>query len=638
MVVANIGGSQTQIGTVTSDNDFDTWGTINWTVPAGIANGTQIYFRVAALSVTQSSTFSAFSPVNPNLTISETLLCSAKQIALQITGVSGNLFVDGNNGWPSNSTTYNPTPQSSTTYTVTVQRRGNGSDRVCASVQKSQSVQVFTFNPSIPTASQSKCYGDAISVRAEPNGNGSFDYTWTRDGQGAGNGQQIDARETGNYSVSIKPTGAAAACPAKNAGPVRFNFDTPIPDQNITLSKERPIICGAPDPTTLTLTAQPGEGGINYQWQREGGGFNANSQSATINQSGKYVVTMTRGACNRQKSIEVQDNNYDPNIASVPAAYCADAPITLRANSDDGNRFDYEWKREGVTIGGNSSSLNLTSGETGAWNFTVSIKSKGTGCSPKTSETKRIEASVPISDEAIALPANKSRPIICGAPEEPSIVLSALQTNVSYRWEGPGVSNANDKTLTVSQAGRYVINMNRGACSKQKDINVEFNTYDQNIAPAPAAFCSDAPITLTANSNDPGRFDYKWKREGLDIGTNTPTLTLPNELGPFKYKVEITAKGTGCSAKISSEVAVRVDRAITGQKITLPTGKMRAIICGAPEETAIDLSAVADTPLDGITFQWQGPAVTASAAVGKVSQAGEYKVIFNRGCVVRNQP
>lgn len=631
VVVANIGGSQTQIGTVTSDNDFDTWGTINWTVPTGITDGTQIYFRVAALSATQSSAFSAFSPVNPNLTINETLLCSAKQIALQITGVSGNLFVDGNNGWPSNSTTYNPTPQSSTTYTVTVQRRGNGSDRVCASVQKSQSVQVFTFNPTIPTASQSKCYGDAISVRAEPNGGGSFDYSWTRDGQGAGNGQQIDARESGNYSVSIKPTGVAAACPAKSAGPVRFEFDTPIPDQDITISKERPIICGAPDPTTLTLTAQPGEGGINYQWQRDGGGFNTNGQSATVSQSGRYIVTMTRKTCNRQKSIEVQDNNYDSNIASVPAAYCADAPITLRANSDDGNRFDYEWKRDGTPIGGNSSSLSLSPGETGTWNFTVAVKSKGTGCSPKTSETKRIEASVPISDEGIALPANKTRPIICGAPEEPSILLTALQTNVSYNWQGPGVSNANGKTLTISQPGQYVISMTRGACSKQKDINVEFNTYDQNIASAPAAFCSDAPITLTANSNDPGRFDYAWKREGAAIGTNAPTLSLPNELGTFKYKVEITSKGTGCAAKSSAEVPIRVDRAITGQKITLPAGKNRAIICGAPEETAIDLTAVADAPIDGITYSWQGPGVAAAAAVGKASQAGDYKVIFNRG-------
>lgn len=624
VVVANVGGSQTQIGTVSSDNFFDTWGTINWTVPAGIANGTQIFFRVSALSVTTSSIFSAFSPVNPNLDISETLLCSAKQIALQITGVSGSLFVEGNNGWPSNSTTYNPTPQSSTTYTVTVQRRGNGSERVCPPVTVSKPVQVFTFNPSInPPSTTNKCDGEAIDLTASPNGGGSFNYTWTRDGQNAGDGQTIQGRQSGEYRVVVTPQGVN--CPAKtSSNAIRLNFDTPIPDQDISPSKANRLICGAPDETSMQLTANPE--GVSYNWRREGGGGLGNSRSISVSQGGRYVVDMQRGACFRSKVIDVQENSYDRNIAPLSATtFCADAPITLRANSNDANRFDYVWKKDGMNVGSNSPTYQTNVGGT----FTVSITTKNTGCSPKTSDAVSVVASTPISDEAIALPAMKERPILCGAPDEPSIVLTAVQTDVSYNWQGPSVSNATQKTLTITQAGEYTLNMVRGACSKQKKITVEPNTYDTNIATAPPAFCSKTPITLRANSNDAAKFDYAWKRNGIAVGSNTPTLLLTNEVGSFKYTVEITSKGTGCKSKTSAEVSINTDRAITGAKITLPAGKERAIICGDPEN-AIVLTAVSDMPTDGIAFNWQGP-TTGMANTLSAAQAGDYKVSFDRG-------
>ncbi|AEI51499.1 hypothetical protein Runsl_5199 [Runella slithyformis DSM 19594] len=643
VVVANVGGVQTQIGTVTSDNDFDTWGTINWTVPAGIASGTQIFFRVNALSVTQSSAFSAFSPVSPNLIISETSLCSAKQIALQVTGISGNLFVDGNNGWPSNSTTYNPTPQSSTTYTVTVQRRGNGSDRVCSPVTVSQSVQVFTFNPSIATASQTKCLGEAISVRAEPNGNGSFDYTWTRDGQGAGNGQQIEAREPGNYSVSIKPTGAAASCPAKSAGPVRFNFDTPIPDQNITFPKERPIICGAPDPTTLTLTAQPGQSGINYQWQREGGGFNANGQSVTVSQSGKYIVNMNRGACSRQKSIEVQDNNYDPNIASAPDAFCSDAPITLTANANDPGRFDYAWKREGTGFGGNSPTLTLPN-ELGTFRYKVEITSKGTGCSTKTSAEIVIRADRAITGHKIILPAGKMRAVICGAPEEPAIDLSAAADapleGITYQWQGPAVTGT-AAVGKVSREGDYRVIFRRGACSKESTVKVESGFFVPNISstgtiinsPTDIRICSGESSIISASldgtgiPNNTANFTYQWF--GGVEGNTELTTQKDNTLRvstPGLYRLEVALTGSGCAVrKTAQKIKITVDPAFKNARIT----PNPAIICN--KATGLEIAVLSDSSA-GATYRWSGGGKSNSdPSKYVVDNAGTYTAFLSRG-------
>lgn len=560
-------------------------------------------------------------PSNMTVTANKVLpLCNVEPLTLSINNPANSTV-----SWPDGGATIsNPTTKE---YRAIVQKRLNGVN-VCPSVTKNINVEVFTFNPTINAPAQTaKCQGEAIDLTVNPNGSGSFSYAWTKsDGTPVGNSQTIQARDPGQYRVEVKPS---VNCPSKQTSTsFSLHFETPIADGEIQSSNANNIICGAPDASTIVLTAA--QDNVNYQW--EGPGVSTpNSKSITVGQGGRYVVNMNRnGLCFRQKAIDIRDNNYDQNIASVPDAYCADSPLTLRANTDDGGRFDYVWKRDGNNIGGNSPSLTLTPNETGAWTFTVEIQSKGTGCSPKTSQPKRITSHEPIKDDGILLPSNKTRPIICGAPQEPSIVLTAVQDNVSYSWEGPGISNATNKTLTISQPGRYAVSMHRGACFRQKEIHIELNAYDQNIASAPEAFCSDAPITLTANSNDPDRFDYKWKRDNADIGTNAPTLTLPNELGTFKYKVEITAKGTGCEAKISSEVAIRVDRAITGQKITLPPNKTRAIICGAPE-TSIDLTAVSDSPTNDITYQWQGPAVTAVDAIAKASQAGDYKVIFNRG-------
>ncbi len=615
------GGIQIPNGTVISDYNFsfNSSASVPYSVPDLDNQSLTIESRNARGNSSISIRVGAPLPTNMSVTANKPLpLCNVEPLTLSINNPANSTV-----SWPDGGA--NISSPTSKEYRAVVQRTIAGSTRtvnVCPSVTKSINVQVFTFNPTINQPSTTtRCQGEAIELTANPGGGGSFSYAWTRENTPTGgNSQTIPASQGGEYRVTVSPQGVN--CPAKTASnSVRLNFDTPIEDINI--QSPSTIICGAPDASTLELTAQPA--GVNYNWSRDGGGFSGNGQKVTVSQAGKYIVNLNRGACNRQKTIDIRDNNYDKNIAAPPSAFCSDAPITLRANANDANRFDYVWKKDGMNVGVNSPTHQTNVGGT----FTVAITAKNTGCGPKNSDAVAVVASTPISDEAIALPAMKERPILCGAPDEPSMVLTAVQTDVSYNWQGPGVNNATQKTLTVTQAGKYILNMVRGACAKQKEMTVEPNTYDANIATAPAAFCAKSPITLRANANDATKYDYAWKRVGMAVGSNTPTLLLTNEVGIFKYTVDITSKGTGCKPKTSAEVTINTDRAITGSKIALPMGKERAIICGDPEN-AIVLTAVADMPTEGIAYSWQGLA-TGMTNTLTAAQAGDYKVAFVRG-------
>ena len=632
-------------GFLSSDNNFDLGftGILSHVAPNLDNQSLSVEIRIPSNpSYQQVETIWVGAPLPTNLNITanrQTPLCDASPLTLSI-----NNPATASVAWPDGGPTINnPTNKE---YRAVVQRTVNG-QAVCPAVTKTINVQVLSFNPAInPPAQTTKCQGDPIDLTVNPNNNiGSFAYAWTRDGQAmGGTSESIAARESGEYKARVTPTGNVAHCPAKESNAVRLNFDAPIADENIQIPKAQAIICGAPDADRLALTAKPD--GLGYSWQRDGGGFSANTQTVEVSQAGKYLVNISRGACSRQKSIEVTANNYDPNIAATPAAYCADAAITLRANTNDAAKLDYAWKRDGNAVGTNASTL-ATATDVGTFKYILETTAKGSGCSAKKSVEISVKSDRAIANPKINLPTGKAKAIICGAPEETAIDLTATADaptdGINYVWQGTGVTSAG-AVGKASQAGDYKVVFERGTCKQEASIKVESGAFTPSISvtsatvfttPTDVRLCSGetariaSSVAGTGFVNTTANFTYNWfgGPDGtVPIAAQTTNILTTTNAG--QYRLQMLLTGSGCKAKEATpqNIRVSIDPAFKNVRIS----PNPAIICN--KINGLEITALTDSSA-GATYQWSGGgrAVSGDATKYNVANAGTYAVNLTRG-------
>jgi hypothetical protein len=551
------------IGTLASNNNFDITGTQPYTIPVGTADNQTIQIRLTTTvpSINDYETIYVGAPLPSSLAITanKTLpLCTVEPITLSINNPANSTVLWSNGMTTASNLINNP---SSGEYNVRVQKRINGVN-VCPAVTKTIDVQIFNFTPSIslPPAT-TKCQGEDISLSAEPGG--SFSYEWKRGTTVAGTTQTIPAKEAGSYTVTVKPTGNS--CPAKTSTAVDLNFDTPFEDKEIVSSNPKNIICGDPGATSIDLTAQPA--GVSYSWQREGGGFSGSTQSVTVTQKGKYMVNMSRGACQRTKSIEIQDNVFDPDIVPVPAAYCSDTPLTLTAKSNDAARFDYEWKRNGTIIGANAPTVALSS-EAGTFKYTMKITAKNAGCQPKNAHELTIRTDTQIKNPRIT----PNPAIICNKASGLTLTaLSDSSAGVTFQWSGGGSVGGDPGKYIVSNGGTYTVTFTRGACKSTASVSPKEEELVVTVtAPTPSnplLLCSGAagvPIELKAVSNL-STASIQWMRDGSAApGANTGATYTPTQSGQYYATADFDGicKATS-TQKITTEALSNFTAAIT---------------------------------------------------------------------------
>ena len=575
-------------------------------------------------------------PSNLEITVDRPLpLCNTEPIKLTVNNPTTSIVT-----WSDDAP--NISNPSNKTYQAVIQRRVNGSN-VCPSATVKKDISILTSNPTITTPSQTKCQGETIEAVGEANGPGEWNYYWTKDapnGFRVGEQKTYQVREPGTYYLSV--VSKTANCPSKSSNPVQYNFDEPIEDRDIESSNPARIICDASQP--ISLTAYPGN--LSYTWERVGGGVPdfPNSQGIIVTKSGRYKVSITRGSCNRQKFIDIQDNNYDKNIVDAPNAFCADTPLTLTARTNDPSRFDYAWKREGNAVGTNAPTLPLSS-DLGSFNYTVEITSKGTGCPAKKSDPVAVRADRPISGQKILLPTGKERAIICGVPEETALDLTATADtpteSILYNWTGSGSGTA--AALKASQPGDYKVTLTRGACAKDATVKVESGAFTSSISVASATIVNsptdvricigqaariNASVAGTPFPNTTDNFVYEWFG-GAD-GNALLSGQKENNLAPAatgQYRLRMSLKGSGCKAKDATPQAIKVtaDPAIKNPRLTPDP----AIICNKAQ--GLTLTALTDSSA-GVNFVWSGGGrVGSDPAQYIVSNAGNYRVDFSRG-------
>ncbi|MCF0075081.1 T9SS type A sorting domain-containing protein [Dyadobacter sp. CY261] len=526
-----------------------------------IVNGREGLGSSRAIDVSKAAIIPLISSTKP-------LLCSSSESSeLSVTNAESNVLYSWSNG----TTGVKTSVSGAGVYSVTAQPSSAGGGQACPSVKSQDiSIQALTFDPEIiKPETNAKCQGESITLSVDPKGNGTFTYVWSKDGQTVGQEQMIEAKQSGVYTVNVKPNGTN--CEAKNASnTITLTFDEPIVDAKISSTDDKKAICGAPEQPSLELVAMPNN--LIYSWTRDGKDLGTSTQKITITEGGRYEVRLTKGGCKATQNIDIVDNNFDPGIADTPLLYCSDSPITLKAKTDDNQLYDYSWKQNDVSVGTNSSTLTLPA-EPGSFKYRVETVAKNSGCKKKISQELTIS-----SDPAIINPTITPNPaIICNKAE--GLILSATADNsagISYVWTGNGNAGSDPSKFVVYDAGTYAVTFQRGACKEVASVSPREEILAVNLTEtgnsSPILLCggeNNVPVQLKAESNL-STATIKWYRQnGTEApGTNTGNSYTPTETGTYYA----TAQFNTCTAKsaqtISTELVASFSTTILPENIT----------------------------------------------------------------------
>ena len=525
----------------TGDTIYNTGGVIQ---PITVSPGS--YFGQAVMlngCVIDSDTLTVQAQGPPPVTITgPTSLCQGNNITL--TANPGNTYQ-----WSTGDQTQSIQVTTAGTYNVTVTYPGgctsSGSVTVSVNPNPSPSISGITMI----------CQGNTTTLDA---GAGYTSYQWSS----PGSNQTLSVSTSGTYSVTVTDVNGCTGTASTN---VTVN---PLPVPSITGNNS---ICQG---NTTTLDA--GAGFSTYQWSNGAG----TSQTATVNTSANYIVTVTdANGCTATANMNVIVNPLPvPNITGV-VNFCQGYTTILDAGT---GYSTYQWS-------GNLGSMQTASTGT-AGNYTVTV-TDANGCTGTTS--------VNVTVNPLPTPAITGNTAIC---QGATTTLDAGAGYVTYQWSPTGSS----QTINPTTAGTYSVTVtDANGCTGSASVNLTVTT-----PPAPAItgvtdICQGATTTLNAGA---GFSSYQWSN-GAGTSQTATVSTSAN------YIVTVT-DANGCTGTASTNVTVN--------PLPVPTITGTTSIC---QGTTTTLDAGAGYS----SYQWSGNLFTQTISTGT---AGSYTVTVTdaNGC------
>ncbi|MBK7028243.1 MAG: T9SS type A sorting domain-containing protein [Bacteroidales bacterium] len=320
-------------------------------------------------------------PVSVSISVSENPICSGSSTTFTATPVNGGTTpgfqwqVNGSNVG-SNSATYS----SSSLVNNDVVSCILTSNATCATGNPATSNSItMTVNPNLPVSvsiaasSNPICSGTSVTFTATPTNGGTTPvYQWKLNGVNVGTNNPV-------YSSSILADADVVTCvltsdaTCATGNPATSNSITMTVNPNLPVSvsiavSANPICSGS----SSTFTATPANGGASptYQWKVNGTNAGTNSASfVTSGLSNNDVVsciltsnaTCATGSPATSNTITMTVNPNLPVsvlISSDPGnILCSGGSVTFTAApTNGGSSPGYQWKKNGVNVGANSTS------------------------------------------------------------------------------------------------------------------------------------------------------------------------------------------------------------------------------------------------------------------------------------------
>ena len=550
------------------------------------------------------------------------------------------------NGSPIGGAT-NPTysiPSAATTdagnYSVTV----NG---ICGTpVTSGNALLTVNTSPVItaqPAASQALCEGVPASFSVTATGTG-LTYQWKKNGVNIGGATastytipSIVTADGATYTVTVSGT---CTPPVTSSGSVLTVRELP----EILANPASQTVCeGAPVTFSVNVgvTTNP-----TYQWLKNGSPISGATNptyaiaSVTTSDAGNYSVTVN-GICGSPVTSgnAVLTVNTSPVITVQPVAsqaLCEGVPASFSVTAT-GTALTYQWKKNGVNIGGATASTFTIPGIVTADGATYTVTISGTCTPPVTSNGSVL--TVRELPEILADPASQT--VCAGAPVTFSVNVG-VTTNPTYQWlkNGSPIGGATNPTYTIASvatgdAGNYSVTVN-GICGSPVTSGNAVLTVDTSpvitVQPIVSqSLCEGVPASFSVMATGTA-LTYQWKKNGVSIGGATAsTYTIPAIATADGATYTVVVTGT-CVPPVTSTASVLIVQE-RPEIITGPAGKT---VCeGSPVTFTVD-AGVTTSP----TYQWFkggspiGGAIASSFTIpaAALTDAGNYTVTVSGTC------
>ncbi|MBL0286516.1 MAG: PKD domain-containing protein [Bacteroidetes bacterium] len=397
------------------------------------------------------------------------------------------------------------------------------------------------------------CSGTNVTFTATPtNGGAAPVYQWKKNGVNVGsNSVTYSSNTLVNTDKITCVLTSNVACPSGN--PATSNQITITVNPNLPVSvsiaaNNNPICAG----TNVTFTATPTNGGAApaYQWKRNGVNVGANSAtySSTTLVNGDIITCVLTSNATCPTGNPATSNQVimtvNPNLpVSVAISadnnpICAGTNVTFTAVPTNGGAAPvYQWKKNGVNVGSNSttySSLTLVNGDI----ITCVLTSNATCPTGNPATSNQVVITVTAQPTAsVAIVADNNS--ICAGT---NVTFTATPTNggtPTYQWKLNGVnvgsnsatySNntlANGDNITCIMTSSLGCVTGSPATSNQVTMTVNaINPVVINIAPSANPICAGTSVTFTGTPANAAFLPvYQWTLNGANVGINSNTYT-----------------------------------------------------------------------------------------------------------------
>ncbi len=342
--------------------------------------------------------------------------------------------------------------------------------------------------------------------------------------------------------------------------------------------------------TSITANVSGSTSGLTYTWSSTPSGSYPNTQTINVTPTSNtlYLVSVSGqsncgGVSTTATAYITVDSNPTANITTSPTPACINSPISVNGNPSGGSGIYifHSWTGSGAQYLSSTTSSSPTFNTATAGSYTLNYQVTDLwGCIGTNSTTINVQQA-PSADFTIAATS------ICSGDNPITLVPNTAGGTFTATPSTPNPINGNSFDPSIAGAGTssitYQIPGTGNSCpaSTTKPITVTA-TPDATIT-SPTSFCtSDAPHTLTANSNG-----GTWTGPAVSNGVFSPSVA-----GAGTFTINYNVNTGGCSNSTSTLITV---------SSTLdPTITTTGPYCSA--DGTVDLSAIDE----GV---WSGPGI-----------------------------
>jgi len=441
--------------------------------------------------------------------------------------------------------------------------------------------QQFTPGLTIATASYQSidvCMGQTVYYTATPaNGGNSPTYQWYYNNQpvpNTNNSQfmmQVQSSTDQVHCVVSYNTACFNASATSNT--LYLNVSTPQPP-NISIQSNTGSTACSGSPVTFTATTTNAGTTPTFQWRKNGVdvGTNANTYSDNgLNSTDVITCSVTRSStCYSSNSamsnaLSVTIHNVHSPIVSIiqqgPGNICQGTTVGFTASlSDTAGSPVVQWKKNGVNVGTNSftySDATLNNNDV----ISCHVSFTPNAVNPcfayaTTSDTLQVSI-IPMVNPVVSINAGTTTTICAGTSLTFTSSINNGGTNPLYHWKvngqvvGTNSASYTSATLQNSDIVSLEVSFPYGCYSNALSNTIPVTvtpvlTPSLSITTSQNNSCTGIPAVFNATAANIGSNPvYQWKKNNINVGTNSPAYTDPSPANGDQVSCVLTFNGTG---------------------------------------------------------------------------------------------